>query len=266
MIDNFPPTEAALDEPNGLLAVGGDLSPERLLTAYGRGIFPWFSEGDPILWWSPNPRAVLLPENFKLSRTLRKSLRSKGFELACNYRFEAVMRACAAPRADGAGTWISEEMIAAYSTLHALGYAHSIEVSQDGELVGGLYGIHLGKIFFGESMFSRVTDASKAALAALVWLARRGHFDLIDCQVESPHIMSLGAINIPRAEFEARLAESIPPSPPMQVVADFGDDTLPTAGKKGQIDAQQTILLPVQPVWPSDLPEHATDILEDDTL
>jgi hypothetical protein len=129
-----------------------------------------------------------------------------------------------------------------------------------------LYGIHLGKVFFGESMFSQVTDASKAALAALVWLARRGHFDLIDCQVESPHIMSLGAINVPRAEFETRLAESIPPAPQVQVVADFSDDTLPTAGKKGQIEGQYATLLPVQPAWTSDLPEHATDILEDDTL
>ncbi|MDH4284946.1 MAG: leucyl/phenylalanyl-tRNA--protein transferase, partial [Gallionellaceae bacterium] len=169
----FPPVERALRSPNGLLAAGGILAPHRLLDAYQQGIFPWFNEGDPVLWWSPDPRMVLFPYEFKVSRSLRKTLQKKVYEIRVDTSFEAVMRACAAPRKDQAGTWISEDMVAAYVHLHHMGLAHSVEAWHEGELAGGLYGIGIGRMFYGESMFSRKTDASKAALAHLVAQLKR---------------------------------------------------------------------------------------------
>lgn len=208
--DNFPPTSEALDYPCGLLAVGGDLSAGRLLKAYRRGIFPWYEEPQPVLWWTPDPRSVLFPDRLHVSRSLRRTLRRDWFRLSVDTSFTAVMARCAELRGDGLGTWIGSDMIAAYSDLHAIGHAHSVEVRDlDGELVGGLYGIALGRVFFGESMFSTVTDASKVALVALVDILRRGGFKLIDCQVESAHLNSMGARNISRAEFESLLDESV---------------------------------------------------------
>jgi len=206
---SFPPVTTALQDPNGLLAMGGDLSPARLLEAYRHGIFPWFSEGDPVLWWSPDPRMVLFPKEFKLSRSLRKAIRTKRFELRTDTAFEAVMRACSAPRPGQDGTWISEEMVAAYTALHFMGYAHSVEVWLDKELVGGLYGVAIGRMFFGESMFSRRTDASKIALAHLAAQLVRWDFGMIDCQMNTAHLASLGAREIPRTEFVNHLAELV---------------------------------------------------------
>jgi leucyl/phenylalanyl-tRNA--protein transferase len=203
--DPFPHPETALTRPNGLLAAGGDLSLERLLAAYRQGIFPWFSEGEPILWWSPDPRMVLFPDEFKVSRSLAKRLRRRDFEVRVDTAFEAVMQACAEPRPDQAGTWITADMQAAYGRLHASGIAHSVETWQAGHLVGGLYGVALGGVFYGESMFSRASDASKIALAHLVAQLRRWGFGLVDCQMETMHLASLGARPIPRAEFRLRL-------------------------------------------------------------
>lgn len=197
----FPDVERALDEPNGLLAVGGDLSEERLLAAYRRGIFPWYSEGEPILWWSPDPRAVLFPEHVRISRSLRKTLRRRVFEVTLDEAFPDVVSACAGPRERTRGTWITSEVFRAYCHLHERGLAHSVECWQDGRLVGGLYGLAIGAVFFGESMFSHATDASKVALVHLVWQLRRWNFGVIDCQVGSAHLASLGAIDIPRREF-----------------------------------------------------------------
>ncbi|HLY96465.1 MAG: leucyl/phenylalanyl-tRNA--protein transferase [Sideroxydans sp.] len=213
----FPPVTQALRSPNGLLAAGGDLSTARLLEAYHHGIFPWFSEGEPILWWSPDPRMVLFPGEFKVSHSLRKTLRKGRHEVRTDSApstglrtgFERVMRACAAPRDGASGTWIHEEMIAAYCELHRMGYAHSVETWMDGELVGGLYGIALGRMFYGESMFSRRTDASKIALAHLSAQLARWNFGMIDCQMYTPHLASLGAREIPRNEFIARLQDLI---------------------------------------------------------
>ena len=199
----------ALRSPNGLLAAGGDLSSARLLEAYRHGIFPWFSEGEPILWWSPDPRMVLFPDEFKISHSLRKTLRNGRYEVRIDSAFEQVMRACAAPREGANGTWIHEEMIAAYCELHRLGYAHSVETWMDGELVGGLYGMALGRMFYGESMFSRRTDASKIALAHLAAQLEKWNFGMIDCQMNTPHLASLGAREIPRKEFIARLQDLI---------------------------------------------------------
>ncbi len=212
--DAFPPTTEALDYPNGLLAAGGDLSPRRLLQAYQRGIFPWYEDPQPILWWSPDPRSVLLPEHLHLSRSLRKTLRQGRFRLSLNRAFEQVMQICGASREQDTGTWISPPMLTAYAELHRLGYAHSIEV-YDGadELVGGLYGVALGGAFFGESMFSRVSNASKVALVALVWLAKRHGIEVIDCQVESAHLNSLGARTVSRQAFEALLAKTVRSGP-----------------------------------------------------
>ena len=193
----FPPVEQALAEPDGLLAFGGDLSPERLLFAYRHGIFPWYSAGQPLLWWSPNPRAVLWPDEVHVSRSLRKRLRASTYEVRLNTAFEAVVRGCAAPRGDDEGTWITNEMYQAYTVLHRAGYAHSVEAWLDETLVGGLYGVALGGVFFGESMFAVRPDASKVAL---VHLARSG-FDLIDCQLANPHLTSMGATSIPRTTF-----------------------------------------------------------------
>ncbi len=207
--DAFPPTCEALDYPNGLLAAGGELTSQRLLAAYRRGIFPWYEEPQPILWWTPNPRSVLFPAELHVSRSLRKVLRRDHFALAVDTAFERVMAACARPRGEQTGTWIGTQMLAAYSALHRQGMAHSVEVRDTtGELVGGLYGVALGGIFYGESMFSRRTDASKVALVALVDILRRGGFDLIDCQVGNPHLASLGARDIDRLDFEARLAQT----------------------------------------------------------
>ncbi len=203
--DPFPPVTAALSYPDGLLAAGADLSPQRLLSAYRMGIFPWFSPEDPILWWSPDPRLVLFPENLKISRSLRKTLKKGEFEIRVDTSFRKVMEACAAPRRGEAGTWIGKEMIEAYSILHEMGHSHSIESWREGELVGGLYGIALGRVFFGESMFSRQSDASKVAFAHLVLQLRRWGFRMIDCQVRTDHLVSLGATEIPRSQFSALL-------------------------------------------------------------
>src|SRR5690348_1277259 len=203
----FPPPEQALDDPAGLLAAGGDLSTERLLAAYRRGIFPWYSPGQPVLWWSPDPRAVLFPDEFRCTRSLAKTLRNGGFESAIDSDFPQVISACAAPRPQSVGTWITPEMMAAYVELHRRGYAHSIETWRGRELVGGLYGVRLGGVFFGESMFSRESDASKVALAHLVALCRSNAIVAIDCQLPSRHLASLGARTIPRTQFRALLRE-----------------------------------------------------------
>jgi leucyl/phenylalanyl-tRNA---protein transferase len=205
----FPPLEYALDEPAGLLAAGGNLSAARLLAAYRQGIFPWYSPGQPVLWWSPDPRAVLFPQEFHCSRSLARTIRAARFECAVDGTFEAVIDACAAPRQRSTGTWITSEMRAAYCDLHRLGFAHSIEVYEAGKLVGGLYGVFMGRVFFGESMFSRERDASKVALAHLVGLASVNGIDVIDCQVASRHLESLGARTIPRREFQAFLPRQI---------------------------------------------------------
>jgi leucyl/phenylalanyl-tRNA---protein transferase len=205
----FPPVELALTEPNGLLAAGGDLSPERILTAYRNGIFPWFSAGEPILWWSPDPRMVLFPAELKISRSLAKVLRNKPYDVTLDTAFMEVIGACAGtPREGQNGTWITAEMQAAYGKLHELGYAHSVEVWMDDQLVGGLYGMALGGAFYGESMFSWRTDASKIALAHLCEHLQRRGFGIIDCQMETTHLASLGARPIPRSEFVALLSRT----------------------------------------------------------
>jgi leucyl/phenylalanyl-tRNA--protein transferase len=198
--ESFPDLIRGTTEPDGLVAVGGDLTPARLLAAYGRGIFPWYEEGQPVLWWSPDPRAVLLPERIHISRTLRRTLMGKRFQVSVDLAFGAVINACADTRA-ATGTWITPEMRSAYLALHNLGYAHSIEVWQGSDLAGGLYGIALGDVFFGESMFSQVTDASKAALVKLVRLAEDQGITLIDCQVATHHLATLGSQLMPRDEF-----------------------------------------------------------------
>jgi leucyl/phenylalanyl-tRNA---protein transferase len=205
----FPPLGTALTHPNGLLAAGGDLSPQRLIEAYRCGIFPWFNEGDPILWWSPDPRMVLFPPELKISRSLRKTLKKANYTIRADSAFNQVVQACAAPRKERPGTWIHDEMIAAYTALHEMGLAHSIETWIGGELVGGLYGVAQGKMFFGESMFSRTTDASKVAFVHLVrYLERRG-FGMIDCQMKTAHLASFGAREISREEFSLKLKELV---------------------------------------------------------
>lgn len=196
-------------EPNGLLAMGGDLSVERLLDAYRHGIFPWFNPGEPILWWSPDPRMVLEPDQIRVTRSLTKRMRNGGFELRVDTVFPEVMQGCAAPRGEANGTWISPEMIEAYTRLHEAGYAHSIETWHHGELVGGLYGVAVGRMFYGESMFSRMPDASKIALVHLAQQLQQWEFGLIDCQMETSHLASLGAHTLPRTAFTARLAELV---------------------------------------------------------
>ncbi|MBI3561472.1 MAG: leucyl/phenylalanyl-tRNA--protein transferase [Gammaproteobacteria bacterium] len=198
---DFPDVATALTDPDGLLAIGGDLSTARLLAAYRQGIFPWYSAGQPILWWSPNPRAVLFLDALKISRSLHKTLRREHFNLRFDSAFDQVINACASSRKDQRGTWITQAMRHAYQRLHQEGYAHSVEVWQDNHLVGGLYGISLGKLFFGESMFSRQTDASKVALVYLVKQLQRWQFALIDCQVQSAHLTSLGAVCLTREQF-----------------------------------------------------------------
>jgi len=211
--DAFPPVDTALTDPDGLLCAGGDLSPARLLEAYRRGIFPWFSEGQPILWWSPDPRAVLYPAEFKVSRSLAKTIRNRGFTVTVDRAFGRVMELCADARLRPEGTWISPQMLAAYRRLHELGHAHSYETWENDRLIGGLYGIALGQVFFGESMFSLERDASKVALAALVrdMIARGGR--VIDCQVASAHLERLGARSVPRRRFVRELAQAISNTP-----------------------------------------------------
>ncbi len=213
--DEFPDTVEALDEPDGLLAAGGDLTPERLLVAYRSGIFPWYSDGQPILWWAPDPRSILYPEGLKISRSLRKTLKRQPFTLTIDRAFEAVIRACAAPRRDQPGTWITDSMIEAYGTLHRQGHAHSIECWETDELVGGLYGVAIGRVFFGESMFSRVTDASKVAIVTLGRQLSQWDYRLVDCQVHNPHLASLGAETVRRDDFNAMLKDlcAAAPSP-----------------------------------------------------
>lgn len=207
--EEFPPLPEALDEPAGLLCAGADLEPATLLAAYSRGIFPWYSEGQPILWWSTDPRMVLFPAEFKVSKSLDKVVKRGRFEIRFDTAFRDVITACAEPREPDGGTWIVPEMQAAYIRLHELGHAHSVESWRDGQLAGGLYGIALGRVFFGESMFTRESDASKVALAALVEKLRADGFALIDCQQQTPHLARFGARPIPRPEFAQRLAELI---------------------------------------------------------
>src|SRR5438105_8226619 len=202
----FPPVSRALRDPNGLLAAGGELTVERLLEAYRHGIFPWYGEGQPVLWWSPDPRMVLYTEEFRLSRSLAKTVRRRVFDVRFDTAFERVIRACAAPRSASEGTWITPEMIEAYCLLHRAGYAHSVEAWRDGELMGGLYGVAVGKMFFGESMFARATDASKTALVHLVSVLRKHGYPLIDCQQETAHLASFGARPIARETFARCLA------------------------------------------------------------
>lgn len=216
----FPPVERALQEPNGLLATGGDLSVARLLDAYRHGIFPWFNPGDPILWWAPDPRMVLFPDEVRVSRSLAKRMRQGGFEIRTDTAFVEVMQACAAPRSREAGhtgTWIAPAMVAAYTRLHQQGYAHSVEVWEHGALVGGLYGVAIGRMFYGESMFSRMPDASKIALVHLCRQLQRWGFGMIDCQMETAHLASMGARPIARSIFCTKLTGLIdlknPPSP-----------------------------------------------------
>jgi len=201
----FPPAELALAEPDGLLALGGDLAPSRLLSAYRSGIFPWYSAGQPILWWSPNPRTVLFPERLHVSRSLRRTLRRGSYRVTTDQAFSEVVAGCAEPRPGHEGTWITPEMAAAYARLHDLGVAHSLETWQGEDLVGGIYGVALGRIFFGESMFSRRSDASKVALVTLVRQIQRWGFPVMDCQVHNPHLETLGAEGLPRTRFLALL-------------------------------------------------------------
>ncbi|MBL4584959.1 MAG: leucyl/phenylalanyl-tRNA--protein transferase [Pseudomonadales bacterium] len=209
----FPALGSALTEPNGLLAAGGDLSPARIQAAYRQGIFPWFEDDQPILWWSPNPRSVIYTDDFRPSRSLAKRLRKQQYEVRFNTAFEQVMRACAQPRTEQLDTWITDEMISAYCELHSMGVAHSIESWVDGELVGGLYGLAIGQVFFGESMFSRSTDSSKVAFATLVDALKNWGYPLIDCQVSNPHLSSLGAVEISRESFVLLLDKYVTQAP-----------------------------------------------------
>lgn len=215
----FPDPRQALDEPNGLLAAGGDLSPERLIEAYRNGIFPWFDESTPIMWWSPDPRMVIYPGRLHVSRRLARRLRKPDYRVTLDQAFGKVIEACAdsSLRPDQGGTWITPEMIEAYTRLHELGFAHSIEVWSDEELIGGLYGLGIGRVFFGESMFSRRRDGSKIAMAWLDAQLRAWGFALMDCQVESPHLYRMGAVELPREDFLALLErhtmETGPPTP-----------------------------------------------------
>jgi len=204
--DPFPPLAQALKKPNGLLAAGADLEPGRLLDAYRLGIFPWYAEGEPVLWWSPDPRMVLLPGEFKLSRSLRKRIARHDYAVTADSDFDAVIRSCAAPRPGRDGTWITRDMIDAYGALHRAGHAHSMEAWVEGTLVGGLYGVAIGRMFYGESMFTDRPDASKVALAHLVRQLDRWGFGMIDCQMTTAHLARLGAREIPRAEFIRKLA------------------------------------------------------------
>jgi leucyl/phenylalanyl-tRNA--protein transferase len=207
--DPFPSLSQALAEPNGLLAAGGELSAVRLVDAYRKGIFPWFSHGEPILWWSPDPRMVLLPHEVKVSRSLQKVLRNRTYEVRADADFRQVIAGCAAPRAAQDGTWLGAEMIDAYCELHDNGLAHSIETWVDGELAGGLYGVAIGRMFYGESMFTRMPDASKIALVHLARQLQRWNFGMIDCQMHTRHLAAFGAREIPRAEFSCKLQDLV---------------------------------------------------------
>jgi leucyl/phenylalanyl-tRNA--protein transferase len=214
----LPHASSALDEPDGLVAAGRDLSARRLLEAYRGGIFPWYSVGQPVLWWSPNPRMVLFIDEFKLSRSLAKTLRrlnrEGNWQISLDTDFEAVMNQCAQPRPDQDGTWITQAIISAYCDLHRMGYAHSVEVRENGELIGGLYGVSIGRMFYGESMFARRTDASKTALAGLVWMLKAQQFTMIDCQQTTSHLASFGGRAIPRQVFLEQIAAlTAQPSP-----------------------------------------------------
>lgn len=224
--DAFPAIENALVEPDGLLAAGGDLSEERLLYAYRHGIFPWFDEGQPILWWSPDPRCVIRPEELHVSRRLRRTLRRARFTVTFNRRFRDVMTGCAGPRPGQRGTWITDDMTVAYRALHRDGWAHSVEVWRDDELAGGLYGLAIGRVFFGESMYSDTPHASKAAMLALCRLLAEHGFALLDCQVVSPHLITLGATLMPRRRFRKILDAACEP---VRRFVDWPAERLPVA-------------------------------------
>lgn len=228
----FPPPETALAEPNGLLAIGGPLSPRRLELAYRAGVFPWFAEDQPVLWWSPDPRALLYPTALRVRRSLRKRLRREHYRVTLDTDFAAVIDACAAPRADAAGTWITPGMRRAYLALHEAGVAHSVEVRQEGRLIGGLYGVALGAAFFGESMFSRAPDGSKIALAWLCAQLRAWGFGFIDCQLPTAHLQRLGAVSVSRRRFLAGLEEAL--SLPTRKGRWQFDPALPHPGYTGQ--------------------------------
>ena len=231
---DFPPLERAARRPNGLLAAGGDLSPERLLRAYRRGIFPWFSEGEPILWWSPDPRMVFFPSELRIARSLAKTLRKGDFEVRADSAFRQVIQACSEPRPGQAGTWITKAMQAAYVRLHGLGVAHSIETWRDGKLIGGLYGVALGRMFYGESMFSRASDASKIAFVHLVRQLERWQFGMIDCQMNTPLLASFWAREVRRAEFTRRMTELVnyPDVPAPWILEGVGDLHAPAAERR----------------------------------
>ncbi|ALG67841.1 leucyl/phenylalanyl-tRNA--protein transferase [Beggiatoa leptomitoformis] len=224
---DFPNVDNALDTPDGLLAIGGDLSPSRLMVAYHRGIFPWYSDEQPILWWSPSQRMVLFPNELKTARSLRKTLRKQLFTVTIDQAFHEVMQACAEPRSHQQGTWITTDMIEAYCQLHEYDFAHSIEAWYGNQLVGGLYGVTVGKLFFGESMFSRMTDASKVAFTQLVWQLQRWGYELIDCQVYTNHLDSLGAREIPRKQF-CMLLDRLSEMPAYIGNWEFDDDLVTT--------------------------------------
>jgi leucyl/phenylalanyl-tRNA---protein transferase len=211
----FPSPNTALVEPDGLLCAGGDLKPETIISAYAQGIYPWFSNGQPILWWTPDPRMVLFPDEFVISKSLAKTMRQQKFEVKFDTAFRAVIEGCAAPREADGGTWIVEEIQDAYTALHKMGHAHSAESWRDGKLVGGLYGVAIGRVFFGESMFSRETDASKVAFACLLQKLTRDGFKLIDCQQQTKHLASFGARAISRADFLQKLQACIDMSDPL---------------------------------------------------
>lgn len=224
----FPGVQLALEEPDGLLAIGGDLSPQRLKAAYRHGIFPWYNAGQPILWWAPNPRTVLFPEKIKISRSLQKSMRNRGFSVSFDQAFAEVIEACSTPRQgdDNPGTWITKEMKQAYREFHRQGYAHSVECWHKGKLAGGLYGVAIGRVFFGESMFTRQSDASKVAFATLAQQLAQWKFGLIDCQIHSAHLQSLGAENISRTDFSVLLDEFCEqPGPEWQLDTQDAGDT-----------------------------------------
>jgi leucyl/phenylalanyl-tRNA--protein transferase len=205
----FPPTVEALEIPNGLLAWGGDLHPERLLNAYSAGIFPWYTEGQPLLWWSPAPRCVIFPADIYVSKRSCRRYNSGRYTLTADTEFAAVIQACAETRRDEIGTWITQQMLAAFMELHSLGYAHSIEAWRDGQLAGGIYGLAIGSVFFGESMFTRQSDAGKIAQISLCRQLERWSFEMLDCQVSNPHLLSMGAVEISRRQFENLLAGGI---------------------------------------------------------
>lgn len=223
--DPFPPIDEALDDPDGLLAAGGTLDVKRLVDAYQRGIFPWFNEGDPILWWSPDPRTVLRPDRVHVSHSLRKRLKKQQFFLSIDQAFARVLDGCAAPRTTEIGTWLSAPMRRAYTSLHAANLAHSVEVWMDGELAGGLYGVAIGRMFFGESMFARRTDASKIAMVRMCAQLERWQMPLVDCQLETGHLMSLGAEPMPRRRFIAEVRRLVAePAPPWVMDPDLAGE------------------------------------------